>query len=83
MSSILLVTHQHTMNNILLVIHQYTIILEPFHVAFGFLIFLAMGSSPLATGLSRWLFLLWPPDATTFQGYPLLLAVLMLLLFQE
>lgn len=40
MSSIILVTHQHTMNNILLVFHQYTIILEPFHVAFGFFIFL-------------------------------------------
>jgi len=38
--SILLVTHQHTMNKILLVFHQYTIILEPFHVAFGFFIFL-------------------------------------------
>jgi hypothetical protein len=40
MNNILLATHQHTMNSILLVIHQYTILLEPFHVAFGFLIFL-------------------------------------------
>jgi hypothetical protein len=68
------------MNNILLVIHQYTILLEPFHVAFGFLI---LGSNPLAAGLSSWLFLLWPPEVVVFQGYPLLFAILMLLFFQD
>jgi hypothetical protein len=71
------------MSSILLVIHQYTILLELFHVAFGFFIFFVLCSNPMATSLSRWLFLLWPPDAAAFQGYPLLLALLMLLLFQD
>jgi hypothetical protein len=67
MSSILLVTHQHTMNSILLVIHQYTIILEPFHVAFGFLIFLL------------WVLTLW---LHVFQDGCSSCGLLMLLLFK-
>jgi hypothetical protein len=50
---------------------------------FWFFNFFALGSNPLAIGLSRWLLFLWPPDVVTFQGYPLLLALLMLFFFQE
>jgi hypothetical protein len=63
------------------------ILRKTFHVAFGFLIFCfvfwPLFFNLLAIGLSRWLFLLCPLDAATLQGYPLLLTLLMLLLFQN
>jgi hypothetical protein len=50
------------------------ILRQPSLVAFGFLIFYfvfwPLLSSPLATGVSRWLFLLFPLDVVVFQGYP-------------